>query len=71
MIICCPHNPCPDRPRWFLGRFTHRPWRCAQCGRLWVTKLVYSWMDPDGYEWHDITPTEAMAQKWLEEETRR
>lgn len=30
-------NPCPDRPRRRLRRFTDSPWRCPQCSRWWVT----------------------------------
>ena len=54
MTVCCEHNRCPQRPRWFLGRVLTRPWRCPECGRLWITKPVYRWMDFDGYRWHDI-----------------
>ena len=41
-VTCCEHNPCPDRPKWFLSRFVNRPWYCDQCGGVWVTeKDVY------------------------------
>lgn len=50
-VRCCEHNPCPYRPRWFLFRFVDRPWRCTQCGRMWVTKSKYLWGEHDGYEW--------------------
>jgi hypothetical protein len=52
-LQCCEHNPCPDvyGPRWFLHRFTKRPWRCPHCGKLWHTEQKFSWADPDGYEW--------------------
>ena len=56
MTICCEHNPCPGRPRWFLVRFTDRPWRCPQCGQFWVTEIRYLWGDFDGFEWARITP---------------
>lgn len=36
--VCCKHNRCPDRPLYLLRRFRNRPWRCDQCGRLWVTR---------------------------------
>lgn len=45
MTVCCKHNRCPDRPIYRLKRFLNRPWRCDQCGRLWVTKPVYSLLD--------------------------
>lgn len=63
MTICCEHNPCPDRPRWFLGKYQTQPWRCPQCGQFWCTKPKYLWMDFDGYEWFRVIP------KPIEQET--
>lgn len=56
MTVCCEHNPCPGRPRWFLGRFTTRPWRCPQCGQFWITRLRTLWGDPDHCDWVRVTP---------------
>lgn len=41
-VVCCEHNPCPDRPRFFLFKFRNRPWRCDQCGSMWVTASMSS-----------------------------
>ncbi|QBZ72768.1 hypothetical protein SEA_GODONK_180 [Gordonia phage GodonK] len=43
VIVCCEHNPCPYRPTHFLWRYRHRPWRCDQCGKIWVTVDDNSW----------------------------
>lgn len=54
MTICCEHNPCPDRPKWWLSRFTDKPWRCSQCGQWWVTKHGTDYADYDmggHYDW--------------------
>lgn len=58
MTVCCEHNPCPGRPRWFLSRFEHRPWMCRQCGRLWVTEERYLWGEPSGWEWMELAIAE-------------
>lgn len=58
---CCEHNPCPERPRWFLGRFTTRPWRCPQCGYLWITEGNYLWGDFNGYQWVRLQRADAEA----------
>lgn len=48
---CHRTNPCPGRPRHFLGRYTDRPWRCPQCGRWWVTehRSSYATQDSGGF----------------------
>lgn len=53
MLHCCEHNPCPYvyGPKWFLRRFTDKPWRCPHCGKLWHTVPSYSWGETDGFEW--------------------
>ena len=53
-VVCDRLNPCPDRPRHFLGRYTDRPWRCPQCSRWWVTqhRSSYATYDSGGfYAW--------------------
>lgn len=60
-VICCEHNRCPDRPAYFLGRFTRKPWRCDQCGRWWVTKhyTTYANYDSGGdYRWVEVDRTD-------------
>lgn len=55
MIVCCPHNRCPDRPRRFLRRFRNRPWHCDQCGRLWVTRGIVTMVgDWGGWSWQEV-----------------
>jgi hypothetical protein len=56
MTVCCEHNPCPGKPRWFLTRFTTRLWRCPQCGQCWCTRLRRLWGEPDGYDWVRVIP---------------
>lgn len=53
-MICCEHYPCQGRPKWFLIRFTERPWRCPICGQMWITKQKWLWGDPDGYTWEKV-----------------
>lgn len=42
-VTCDPLNPCPDRPRRGFRKYLLNPWRCAQCGRWWVTERRTSW----------------------------
>ena len=53
-LICCEHYPCLGRPKWLLGRFQTRPWRCPECGQLWITEPRYLWGDFDGYTWKKV-----------------
>lgn len=48
-VHCCEHNPCPDRPTWWLSRFRERPWRCPQCGDWWITVYVAGY---EGGSWN-------------------
>ena len=58
--ICDALNPCPHRPRRFLGRFTDRPYRCPQCGRWWVTRLLRQY-DDWIYQWVRAEPPKGVA----------
>lgn len=61
--VCCEHQRCPDRPRWFLRRFRTRPWYCPQCGRLWVTQAVSAY-DSSFWCWKDLTePAQRLEPK--------
>lgn len=63
MIRCCTHNPCPYRPKLFLGRFHNRPWICAQCGAWWTTYWaaafdsgVWMWEKQKASNWESAAP---------------
>ena len=53
-ITCCEHNPCPNRPRWWLSRFHTRPWRCPQCGTWWVSTWHQA-CDQGFWGWKKVT----------------
>lgn len=55
-------NPCPDRPRRRLRRFTDSPWRCPQCSRWWVTV---------GEEHSGILSGEWATWTWVRAEAKR
>lgn len=38
---CCEHNPCPERPKYWLSRFVSHPYRCPQCGQYWAATNHY------------------------------
>ena len=52
-VKCCEHNPCPDRPTWWLRRYQTRPWMCTQCGQWWITKARWAW-DGYVYDWKKV-----------------
>lgn len=62
MIICCEHNPCPSRPRWWLSRFSNRPWYCPQCSKLWVTRW-HAAADSGFWAWHEAVPKAVHSDK--------
>lgn len=55
-VNCCVHNRCPDRPRWFTGRFINRPLYCSQCGRLWVVRADRTIYGDPTLRWYQISP---------------
>lgn len=53
-VKCCEHNPCPQKPRWFKGRFQKRPWRCPQCSTWWVTYWTSAY-DSGFWSWKRVS----------------
>lgn len=70
--ICCEHNECPDRPRWFRSRFLVRPWRCPQCGQWWYIRL-HTTYDGSTWEWErcDTEKREYPADRARREKAER